>query len=198
MNKHPRTAFLASDDPALLPRLWVLMVKAAVKTYAPHLQDHHAHVSSAFTCLDKHIPKLVNPNFDLTRARAWYKTLRERLSDVPQDQWFPSMLWAAISAWTECNRVSGTHAWLQLANGLTPLATALEREWQTHNPTADVNTICAHASAIDESATATMKLLWFGVAPPIVMPLTRRTPAMPLLPVWMALPSTQPKAKPHG
>ena len=174
---------IKDEDQALIPRLWVVMVRAVIHGYSNRfLPKHHPYLQRALDSFSKHQEKLVNPNFDLNRGKQWYQHLRQQLDTIPDGQWLPAMLWAAVHSWEECsNKRGASYAWARIAQAVTPMAQALENEYnERHTRGADHTVInlpmLQAASMIADSATAAVDRIWYGRALPIVPMIGRASP----------------------
>lgn len=164
-------------DPALLPRLWVIILRAALKTFAPKIaRRHHAHIQRAMAQYSNLQKLLVNPDFDLNLGRKWYASIRHEMSNIPDNLWLPASCWAAIDCWTDCAEKQGPkgYAWLQLARATEPLANSLTLEFSGITPSKGANLkhdnfeILAAASALSEAGTRSALTLWYGPSLPVV------------------------------
>jgi len=163
------TILIKDEDQALIPRLWVVMVRAVIHGYHNRfLPKHLPHLQRALDSFAKHQSKLVNPNFDMNRGRQWYAHLRQQLDSIPDGQWLPAMLWAAVASWEECSQKrDASYAWARIAQAVTPMAQALENEYNERHVIGADHTIInlpmmQAATMIAESANAAVNRIWYG------------------------------------
>jgi hypothetical protein len=163
-------------DPALLPRLWVIILRAAFKHFGPKLEPrHHAHIQRAAAKYNDLWAYLVNPEFDLALGKRWYESMRAELIDMPGNLWLPASCWAAIECWTECAEKQGRigYQWLQLARATEPLANSLSLAYSGVLPTKGAHKkhenleVLRAASTLADAGTRAAMTLWYGTASPV-------------------------------